>query len=483
MNPYSTNKLIRNALLFISFFLISTISFSQTWEKAIENEDNEAYPAISMWNNQIILCYTNTSGTESSFNIKYLDENGSIVKTQNLISSNANYSFSFNSKTTIIDDTLFVIGTAKNKSNSNSNILFIKYNLKTTNYFDSIYITNDTNDFLLDYIVSDTNFIIPGFSEINGIYHGHIIKINFQGEIISSQYISNTLYISGYLWNLRNKISARTVGNTDFRFNSSNLTFLDSVVLDPKMYTWGGSFTSSLNQSTHYISGESITPQTSISMCSVLKIESDSINSRNYTFGRITKDNKVQGVQPIAESDSGILFLVGSTSDQVRPIFSPDPTEIALFKTNPNGDTLFMKFYKGEVKYIANSIIATKDGGAIIASNKYDWNSPYPNQWDIHLLKVDSLGNYTPLSTPDIEKPEELKVIVYPNPATNQVSFSGLLKFPAIITIYDILGREVKTTRLYTKSDKVDISQLNSGTYVFRVNSDNQVARGKFLVE
>jgi hypothetical protein len=52
-----------------------------------------------------------------------------------------------------------------------------------------------------------------------------------------------------------------------------------------------------------------------------------------------------------------------------------------------------------------------------------------------------------------------------------------------MVTIYDILGREVKNTILYSNSDKVDISLLNTGTYVFRVNSDNQVARGKFLVE
>ena len=135
------------------------------------------------------------------------------------------------------------------------------------------------------------------------------------------------------------------------------------------------------------------------------------------------------------------------------------------------------------MKYIANSIIATPDGGALIASMKYDWNSPYPNQWDIHLLKVDSLGNYIPLGTASLAQPDELNVFVYPNPATSQISISGILQFPSVLTIYDVLGRELKSVTLNSQEDEIDISTLSFGTYVYRVNSNNQLYHGKFMVE
>ncbi len=484
MEYHTYNSIKRDGLRLISFIFFNLLvlnSFSQTWEKEIATPESEHFPILASWNNQILLGYTENRFT---FVLKFLDSSGDQLMEKRFSPPN-NYSNMGFQKLTIVNDTLFTIGTVYNTSETD--IVLLKYDLVNDTSIMYVLPTNDTLENFFDYTFTGSSFIIPGRADVGRtIYAAYIKEISLNGKVLNQNYFLDYVFSSGYLWSNDSVYSARTVNHFDFRFNRSDFSPIDTTITSSMIANLGGSITSKYYPDKHYVSGYfRDTSNLSFHMhCEVLKITKDSVLSNNYRFGRDDKANKIQGVQPIGESNSNILFLVGSTADDnVDPRMYPDPTEIALFKTNQNGDTLFMRFYKGEVKYIANSILATPDGGALIASYKYDWNSPYPNQWDIHLLKVDSLGNYTPLSTPDIEKPEVLKVIVYPNPATNQIAFSGVLQFPAVITIYDILGREVKNTILYSNSDKVDISLLNTGTYVFRVNSDNQVARGKFLVE
>ena len=471
------NYLVTLALLLFNL----SISFSQTWEKVIMTPSNELLPTLGSWNNKIILGYTDENPTSPSYSMVFLNQYGETTSKQ-MVSVPQGYDQLYLSKQVIVTDSLFVIGTAVISATNHHDICVLGYDLNSNDYNLKIFTNLDTSVNMFDYIPTNSSFIVPGWSYNNGNHYGYIMEISRNGQL-KKQSTSNIFSLSGFLWASQAKISTRFVSNYTQTFDRNTFQHINTIITSPFSSSIGGAITSAYRSGEHFVSGYYYDTLLTKPQCEVVKIVNDSVLAHNYRFGKLGKEGKIQGVVPIAESDSNTLYIIGSVSDDVDPIFRPDSTEIALFKTNQNGDTLFLRFYKGEVKYMAHSVLATPDGGALIASQKYDWNSPYPNQWDIHLLKVDSLGNYTPLSTPDIEKPEELKVIVYPNPATNQVSFSGLLKFPAIVTIYDILGREVKIIRLHSNNDKLNISQLNSGTYVFRVNSDNQVARGKFLVE
>ncbi|MGB0392026.1 MAG: T9SS type A sorting domain-containing protein, partial [Salibacteraceae bacterium] len=129
-----------------------------------------------------------------------------------------------------------------------------------------------------------------------------------------------------------------------------------------------------------------------------------------------------------------------------------------------------------------NSIIATPDGGALIASSKYDWNSPYPDQWDIHLLKVDSLGNYTPLGEEEIIEPNQ-SIGVYPNPAQNQITITGVSSYPSQLTVYDVLGRVVLSEVINSPSQQVDVSELPKGTVIYRITSSNSNFSGRLILK
>lgn len=75
--------------------------------------------------------------------------------------------------------------------------------------------------------------------------------------------------------------------------------------------------------------------------------------------------------------------------------------------------------------------------------------------------------------------------IVYPNPATNFVQVALSMKYSkATLQIMDISGKMIFEQILNTNSQRVDISKIPSGTYVYRIfNYEGMDERGKIIVE
>ncbi|MGB0807303.1 MAG: hypothetical protein ACPGRC_11480, partial [Salibacteraceae bacterium] len=375
-------------LSFILFILVSCLS-AQTWEKEFNTSDSEVFPCVAEWDNYYLLGFGLDDTQYQSYSLFYLDNYGNVQDSITNISVPGYYQTNF-TKLTIIDDTLYSVGRASHDQLEISDIAFFKLNLFTKDYEITVFPSNDTAEYIFDYIATPTGFIVPGWEIVNGFYNGYLLEISQSGGFIKKQNTGSIESLSGYLWSDNLTLSTRGISVETYIFERLRFHAIDTVITSPHSFSLGGSLTSRYNTAHHFV-GSVVSDQIINKLqCEVLGIINDSTLSHNYRFGRPSKEGKVQGIQPIAESDSNTIFMIGSVAEDVDPIIRADPTEIALFKTNQNGDTLFMKFYKGEVKYIANSIIATPDGGALIASSKYDWNSPYPNQWDVHLLKVDS---------------------------------------------------------------------------------------------
>ncbi|WP_162126189.1 T9SS type A sorting domain-containing protein [Flavobacterium phycosphaerae] len=73
-------------------------------------------------------------------------------------------------------------------------------------------------------------------------------------------------------------------------------------------------------------------------------------------------------------------------------------------------------------------------------------------------------------------------LVVYPNPVKNilNVSFD---KSISAVSIYTIVGQEVKTEILNATEGNIDMSNLSSGTYIVKVTTDNQVKTLKVIKE
>jgi hypothetical protein len=157
----------------------------------------------------------------------------------------------------------------------------------------------------------------------------------------------------------------------------------------------------------------------------------------------------------------------------------PGPRWLLLYKLTHDGEVVWQKFYKGEVDYMMYKVLATPDGGALVFSTHYDWNDPIPNQRDVHILKVDSDGNY--VVGIDEVKIETRQILVYPNPANDVINFAFGLYNNLEISIFDNQGKLLHSNT-YKQSANIDIAHFKPGMYFYTIQGSNGFAEsGKFI--
>ncbi|MBP6557695.1 MAG: T9SS type A sorting domain-containing protein [Flavobacterium sp.] len=71
--------------------------------------------------------------------------------------------------------------------------------------------------------------------------------------------------------------------------------------------------------------------------------------------------------------------------------------------------------------------------------------------------------------------------IIYPNPASNQITVKGEFDANENVTIYNVLGQVVMTKAIFSNEESIDISTLSSGVYTVTFNAA-KVSR-KFIKE
>jgi len=82
------------------------------------------------------------------------------------------------------------------------------------------------------------------------------------------------------------------------------------------------------------------------------------------------------------------------------------------------------------------------------------------------------------------ENPQIQRLHIYPNPANNTKVFVTLNSLdPAVISIYDLAGKEIKTCSVdQTLTVEMDINDLHQGIYIMKAVQDNQVYTQKLIV-
>jgi hypothetical protein len=155
-------------------------------------------------------------------------------------------------------------------------------------------------------------------------------------------------------------------------------------------------------------------------------------------------------------------------------------------KLNANGDSLGERTYNKIVScYDVNKfydIKQTDDGGFIMVGESTDncnqtQTAPIQRGW---IIKVDSngcLGNNDPqcwkVGINEIAN-NDSKTMVYPNPAQDILYVKTTLKSTKLVlTLYDLSGKSV-IQAIITNRANVDINNLSSGMYIYRLTADNQ---------
>jgi hypothetical protein len=190
--------------------------------------------------------------------------------------------------------------------------------------------------------------------------------------------------------------------------------------------------------------------------------------------------------------DDGSMVITGQ-----RNIWDSNNTGTAKFRNHGimakygmNGEQKWIRQYRHpEVpdEWSSNHLLfdvdSTPDGGFVAAG----WLSPSnDNTQDTWMIKVDSFGCLVQgcevTSVPKIES-SIASLKIYPNPANEIIHFDI---FPSLqlgsgyfLELYDMLGRLVLTQTLQPHENTIDVSQLKSGVYNYRLNE----TWGSFVVD
>jgi hypothetical protein len=130
----------------------------------------------------------------------------------------------------------------------------------------------------------------------------------------------------------------------------------------------------------------------------------------------------------------------------------------------PHGDTLHIAWkngYQGTIAIIARGI---NPCGASV------WSEPFYTQVEA------CLGEET-LNPGSIS--------IYPNPAKGRfyVTLKEGMGFPALFTLYNLMGIHVLETPLETRQTSIDCSTLPAGIYFWAIKYQNKWAKGKIILQ
>ncbi|MCP3929025.1 MAG: T9SS type A sorting domain-containing protein [Bacteroidetes bacterium] len=147
-----------------------------------------------------------------------------------------------------------------------------------------------------------------------------------------------------------------------------------------------------------------------------------------------------------------------------------------IVKLNSDGTEQWAKVFTTEDQIASATIRQTDDEGYIMGGLKGN---------DMYLLKLDSLGNTTPNATEDLTLPDSPEVEVFPNPASETVTF----KFKSIFSdklqlrIFSPEGKIVLEQKVHQRNLQIDTSSFYAGMYFYSIESEGNICgRGKILL-
>ena len=96
------------------------------------------------------------------------------------------------------------------------------------------------------------------------------------------------------------------------------------------------------------------------------------------------------------------------------------------------------------------------------------------------VLYIDNV--YFSTEVVDIEEVDPLSISIFPNPTQGIININSEEKIESI-TIYDALGKMVFSESNFDLGSRVDVSELNNGTYIIEVQTEDGITSSRLIIE
>jgi hypothetical protein len=174
-------------------------------------------------------------------------------------------------------------------------------------------------------------------------------------------------------------------------------------------------------------------------------------------------------------------IYIGGTTGFGNGYFNYHQSWYFIIQTDSNLNIRWERFYGGGAYYEMQKIIASNDGGCIVAGTRYDYQNATEEELDIHILKLNSEGLLVGThEEPTIEIHEAL---VFPNPGTNYLKVRVAAQYKhSTFDLFDMNGNKVLSQQIKSKWAEVNTTFLQAGTYIYNIyNSEGLFESGKWV--
>ena len=198
----------------------------------------------------------------------------------------------------------------------------------------------------------------------------------------------------------------------------------------------------------------------------------------SISIGIDFKRDHVSRRKSIAATDEHIFILFSRNIDMgIIDWFVPHEVKACLYTLDYDFNIINETYLDDEACYNTCNLKTTSDGGCIFLSSRYDYQAGIQEK-DIVVVKTDSNGIFT--WTTEIPLPD-LPNGIYPNPANEYIHIKDQF-IPGTLQIFDMNGKQVREAEA---KSAVDISNLASGNYVYRIFDEKGMVSsvGKMVVE
>ena len=468
----------------VTFLILSTLNIVVSGQRSfllmLENtQDEYIRDPVQLADGSFVMPVISRISFEDYFcqKILHISDNGDILNQR--IIENPEGDCHIHNLVYANDSTLIGIGEWK-ISGQNSKLWYICFDTDLKIRWEKKYETSNNSLLYLRSFIDSDNHIVscvtltPGGYPLNGVLY--FMKTSMEGDSVTARYeLSGNGPILFDLIESNSKYLGFVRGFSTHSY--SQILTLDKtfniLVVDTLPMKIDNCMTAKINNdNSYYLTGNHYDEESGRKIIVTLFDQNNS-PLVSYLTGKNDTAN-MGGADISMDFITKANILVGGTAnfDIYNPYYSSMATWYSLSSFDSSLNLRWTKYYGGDAYYVLRSIVATTDGGALLSGTRYDYLDP-DNFLDVYIVKVDSAGLYTSIDeNPGIRVHE---AIVYPNPAHETLNIQTQLK-EAVISIYDMNGKEILTQELQQGISNIAIQHLAAGLYFYRI-----ISYGKFI--
>jgi len=482
---------LKKAVILVSFLTFAINSFYSFGQERLllGSEQQDFGHSIKMYNGNYYIIGTTRKDAQSALDyyLLKLRSNGSIEK-------EIVYGFPRHdiANQVIIDDNgIYILGSVYDNGHPNVDIHLVKLGNNSDAEWEQYYGTEFQDQGMNMIRTIDGGFAIIGFSNSKtDLGDMHIVKADSEGNLEWENFFGPSYVDYGFsLVENQNKelILAGTENGfynptqTDFLTHDADILLVKTNRNGEQIWykTFGG-------EGHDWVKDIIASPDGGYLVCGstqsygsgsfdvfLMKINEDGEQLWFKTFG----GSEFEYGEKLATGSDGNIYI-SATSASFSDNGKPDHY---IIKTNTNGELIWEKTFGSDGSDYSSGLVATPDSGIVFTG----WTDAAElGKTDIVFYKLSKLGD-TQLITSILPNDSETTLLVYPNPAYQQLTVEPITADTTELTfsLFTIYGKKVMEEPLKVNVKNTIQLDVQDGTYIYRIEREGKLIQaGKQII-